>query len=419
MTLPRLLLGVDGVPVSYERHMQVHGRLPRLANDGALIGELARAALRGRGGAEFPLARKLDAVRRGTGAPAVVVNACEGEPLSVKDRVLLGSAPHLVLDGALCCARAVGATDLVIALDALSVAAGEAVEDALAERRDINSELRATTVEVPSGYVSGQETALISYLNGGPALPVRSDKRVTERGFGRRPTLVCNAETLAQAALIARHGARWFRRTGTAQEPGTALVTLSGPVRDPGVYEIEYDTGLSEVLHAAGGLSETVSAFLIGGYAGTWIPASQQPSIRLSRDGLRPFGASFGAGIVAALPARACPVAEVSRVSAWMADQSAGQCGPCVHGLAAVAEALASMRDGRASDATPADIRRWSRQIPGRGACAHPDGAVRFVASALSTFAAEFEDHRRFGPCDACELTTLATPARRHANAIV
>jgi NADH:ubiquinone oxidoreductase subunit F (NADH-binding) len=413
MTPPRLLLGVNGAPIPYGLHRRLHGQLPRAANDGSLIGELARAALRGRGGAEFPLARKLDAIRRAPGEPVVVINACEGEPMSVKDRVLLGAAPHLVLDGALSCARAVGATELVIALDALSVAAGEAVEDALAERPDLHGALRPTIVEVPPGYVSGQETALVSYLNGGRALPKRSDQRVTERGIGRRPTLVSNAETLAHAALIARHGARWFRRAGTPEEPGTALITLSGPVRDPAVYEIEYDTTLTQLLDSAGGLNDPLSAFLIGGYAGTWIPADKQPSIRLSRAGLRPFGASLGAGIVTALPERACPVAEVARVAEWMADQSAGQCGPCVHGLAAVADALASVRDGQAPDGTLADILRWSRQIPGRGACAHPDGTVRFVASALSTFAAEFEDHQRFGPCDACELRTLATPARR------
>jgi NADH:ubiquinone oxidoreductase subunit F (NADH-binding) len=416
MTVPRVLLGVDEGPVSYESHTRLHGEMPHRAKSGALIAELATAALRGKGGGEFPLARKLDAVRRSPGTPAVVVNACEGEPMSVKDRVLVQAAPHLVLDGALCCAAALGATDLVIATDALSVAAGEAVEDALAERNDLNSALEPTIVEVPPGYVSGQETALISYLNGGPPIPQRADKRVTERGIGRRPTLVSNAETLAHAALIARHGARWFRTAGTAEEPGTVLVTLSGPVRDPGVYEIEYDTTLSGLLEAAGGLVEPASAFLIGGYAGTWIDADQAPSIRLSRAGLRPLGASLGAGIIVALPERACPVAEVTRVAGWMAGQSAGQCGPCVHGLAAVATALSSVRDGHASDRTLADIRRWCRQLPGRGACAHPDGAVRFVASALTIFDAEFEDHRRFGPCDACELRTLATPARRHAR---
>ncbi len=417
MTQPRLLLGTNGAPVSYELHSRLHGHLPRLANNGSLIGELATAALRGRGGAEFPLARKLEAVRRTPGPPAVVINACEGEPMSIKDRVLLGSAPHLVLDGALCCARALGASKLVIALDALSVAAGEAVEDALAERPDLDAALKSTVVEVPPGYVSGQETALVSWLNGGPALPTGSEQRVAERGVGRHPTLVSNAETLAHAGLIARHGARWFRHAGTADEPGTTLVTLSGCVRRPAVYEVEYGTPLDVLLGAAGGLDEPVRAFLVGGYAGTWISADSQNAIRLSRAGLRPLGASLGAGIVVALPERACPVAEVARVAEWMAHQSAGQCGPCVHGLAAVADALARLRDGRASEGTRADIRRWSRQIPGRGACAHPDGAVRFVASALSTFAAEFEDHRRFGPCDACELVTLATPARHHPNA--
>ena len=416
MTLPRLVARsrrrsrLLRVP-----HTAARG-LPRWANGSALIAEFAGAALRGKGGAEFPLARKLEAVRRNPVAPVVLVNACEGEPMSVKDRVLLQSTPHLVLDGALCCAAALGATDLVIAVDALSVAGGEAIEDALAERNDLNNALRPTIIEVPPGYVSGQETALISYLNGGRPLPQRTDRRVSERGVGRRPTLVSNAETLAHAALIARHGARWFRTAGTADEPGTVLVTLSGPVRDPGVFEIEYDIRLSDLLEAAGGLDEPVCGFLIGGYAGTWIQAEQAPSIRLSRAGLRPFSASLGAGIVVALPEAACPVAEVTRVAEWMADQSAGQCGPCVHGLAAITAALSSIRDGRATDSALLDIRRWSQQIPGRGACAHPDGAVQFVASALTVFDAEFEDHRRFGPCDACALRTLATPARRYAR---
>lgn len=416
MMEPRLLLGVNGGPVTYDVHTDLHGSLPRRANSDALIGELAGAGLRGRGGGDFPIAQKLDAVRRSPRTPVVVVNACEGEPMSVKDRVLLQSVPHLVLDGALCGARALGARDLVIAVDAVSIAAGEAVEDALAERHDFNGDLRATVVEVPPGYISGQETALISYVNGGPAVPRRSDRRITERGIGGRPTLVCNAETLAHVALIARHGARWFRRAGTADDPGTALVTLSGPIHDCGVFEIEYGTTLTELLDAAGGLDEPVRAYLFGGYAGTWIDAGKQASIRLSRAGLRPFGASLGSGIVTALSEQACPVAEVARVAAWMADQSSGQCGPCVRGLAAVAGALGRLREGRASEGTLADIRRWSRQIPGRGACAHPDGTVRFVASALSVFGAEFEDHQRLGPCDACEQATLATPARRHAK---
>ena len=312
MTPPRLLLGVKGAPVPYELHTRLHGQLPRPANDGSLIGELASAALRDEGRRVSARAKARCGQTRpgpaGGGDQCVRRRANERQgPSAARISAASGALWRPVL-------RSSGRGNRAgIALDAISVAAGDAVEDALAERPDLHGALAPTIVEVPPGYVSGQETALVSYLNGGPALPTRSDKRVTERGIGRRPTLVCNAETLAHAGLIARHGARWFRRTGTAEEPGTALITLSGPVRDPAVYEIEYDTSLTELLDAAGGLNEPVSAFLIGGYAGTWIPVDKQRSIRLSRAGLRPFGAALGAGIVAALPEQACPVGEVAQ----------------------------------------------------------------------------------------------------------
>src|SRR6185437_4016430 len=118
---------------------------------------------------------------------------------------------------------------------------------------------------------------------------------ISDRGIGRRPTLMSNAETLAHVALIARHGAEWFRTLGPPDEPGSALVTLSGGVRAPGVYEIEYGSRFDALVRAAGGLSEPVRAFLFGGYAGTWIDAAGAAPVKLARGGLSPLGASLGA----------------------------------------------------------------------------------------------------------------------------
>ncbi len=213
MTLPRLLHGFQTDGGSYERHLQLHRELPSTTGPGAaFIAELTMAGLRGRGGGRFPLGEKLDAVRRSRGKPVVVVNGCEGEPMSFKDRVLLESLPHLVLDGALCCARALQATELLIAVDETRTRTTEAVERALAERGDIE----ATVVDVPTGYVTGQETAVVNLINGGPAIPRHVPPRVTQRGVSGRPTLVSNPETLAHAALIARYGSDWFREGGHA-----------------------------------------------------------------------------------------------------------------------------------------------------------------------------------------------------------
>jgi NADH:ubiquinone oxidoreductase subunit F (NADH-binding) len=443
MSLPRLLLGVGADPMGYETHRGVHGELPlgpRRAGSGLtppsrragsrlalpsrraggglpspLLAELTRSGLRGRGGGGFPLAAKLDAVRRGKGTPVVVINGCEGEPMSVKDRMLLVSLPHLVLDGAFCLAEALGTADVVIAIDESFGDATESVRRAVHERPEVGRRMaQPRIVTIPAGYVAGQESAIVNFVNNGIPRPVTQPPRISERGISRRPTLMCNAETLAHVALIARHGAEWFRQLGPGDEPGSLLVTLSGGVRAPGVYEIEYGSHLGTLVDAAGGVTEPARAFLFGGYAGSWVDGAAATTLRLASNSLRSQRSSLGAGIIVALPQSACPVAEVTRVAGWMSDQGAAQCGPCVNGLGSIADALADVCEGRAGRDAFGDIRRWSELVVGRGACAHPDGAARFVSSALRVFAAEFDDHARHGLCDACERRpVLITPRQR------
>ncbi|HEY2161885.1 MAG TPA: NADH-ubiquinone oxidoreductase-F iron-sulfur binding region domain-containing protein, partial [Solirubrobacteraceae bacterium] len=254
------------------------------------------------------------------------------------------------------------------------------------------------------------ETALVNFLNGGEAKPTFG-ARPFERGVRRAPTLVQNVETLAHLGLIARHGPDWFRRVGTREDPGSALITLSGAVERPGVYEIEHGAPLAEALHTAGVL-EPLSAVLFGGYFGSWLPASQIPAIKLSPRSLAGAGASFGAGVVVALGRSACPVAETTRVADYLARESAGQCGPCVNGLGAFADTIQQLASGTAPRHAWRDLVRWSREVPGRGACQYPDGAVRFLTSALRVFADEFNAHARHGACERCSRRpTLPAPA--------
>jgi NADH:ubiquinone oxidoreductase subunit F (NADH-binding) len=396
-TLPRLLAPYADAPV--------------VSRGAGLIEAVAAAGLRGRGGAAFPTAVKLRAVAAAGGRRALVVNGAEGEPMSVKDRVLLQTAPQLVLDGAALAAEAVGAREVVIAVKHSASSAQASLQRALAARRDAK---RMSVRTVPDGYVAGEETALLHSLNGGPAKPSLALRRPYERGLARRPTLVGNVETLAHMALIARYGANWFRELGTAEHPGSALVTLSGAVARPGVYEIALGTSAADVIESAGGRSAPVRALLVGGYYGAWVPAGAIASLRLDDGSLRDWDAALGAGAVVALSADACPVAVVARVIRWMAGESAGQCGPCVHGLDAIAGALDSLAAGTADAHVLARLQRWCGQVTGRGACRHPDGVVRFLRSALDVFAGEFDDHRRYGPCDACDRRpVLAVPGSR------
>jgi NADH:ubiquinone oxidoreductase subunit F (NADH-binding) len=261
---------------------------------------------------------------------------------------------------------------------------------------------------VPGGFVTGEETALIQFLNGGPPKPTFTPPRPFERGVGGAPTLVQNVETLAHLALVARFGAAWFRSVGTPRQPGTMLVTLSGAVARPGVHELAAGTPLRDLVAAAGGTTEPVSAYLVGGYFGTWFAGADADRLLLSRHDVAGRGGGLGAGVVVALPATTCAVAETARVAGYLADESAGQCGPCVHGLRAVATALAQIAAGDADERKR--VARWVTEIRGRGACRHPDGATRFAASALQVFGGELDRHLRYGRCAASDRGVLPTP---------
>ncbi len=401
--LPRLLRGFGSEPItSLDEHINLHGPLPAAPRRSReqLLDELEHSGLRGHGGASFPTAKKMRSVAGRRGSKVVVVNGTEGEPASKKDRALLRETPHLVLEGACLAARAVGADDVLVAFCERDSRSSASLSAALGERRTLREEPNIQLFGTPELFLSGQETALVNMLNGGPCKPIFG-ARPYERGVRGRPTLVQNAETLAHVALIARHGADWFRQVGSQADPGSALVTISGTVDAPGVYEIAHDMPLSQLLDAAR-CNESLSAVLIGGYFGTWLPARAVAEVRLSPTQLREHGASLGAGVIVALGVSACPVAETARVSEWFAEQSAGQCGPCVYGLDAIANTLARIANGTGGRSAHADIRRWTAELPGRGACQHPDGAARFIASAISVFADEFRDHAAHGRCERC-----------------
>jgi NADH:ubiquinone oxidoreductase subunit F (NADH-binding) len=426
--LPRLLAGVSAQgPMGLEEHLATHGELPaahRRDRRGAqaLIDQIVQSGLTGRGGGAFPMGDKLRAVAAQRGRPLVVVNATEGEPASLKDRTLLETLPHLVLDGTVLAARAVGAQEAIVCVCESALAGMERMASAISERAHMSGDWPSVTLEAaPEGYVVGQESALVNHLNGGPAVPTFTPPLPFQQGVRRQPTLVSNAETLAHVAMIARHGPRWFRALGMEGQPGSALVTLSGPVRYPGVYEMEYGASLMSLLDAAGGTTDgRVRAVLFGGYGGTWVDGRALGELALSDEHLAPHYATIGAGVVLLLSSDACPVAEVARVTRWLARQSARQCGPCIHGLDALAQMLGNVASGDADGRFERRTEQLLTLVSRRGACSHPDGAARFVASALDVFAPELADHVQHGTCEAClRPAELPLPVRSRSGARV
>jgi NADH:ubiquinone oxidoreductase subunit F (NADH-binding) len=381
------------------------GPLPRVQRQ-QLIDELERSGLTGRGGAAFPTWRKVAAVSRGRRA-VVVANAAEGEPASAKDAALLTHVPHLVLDGLQLAAEAVGARDVYLYLKAGP--AELVIRKALADRRSARwDRFRVSIVEAPKGFVSGEESAVVSAIEGGPALPRFKRSLVVESGVRGRPTLVQNVETLAHVALIARFGAEWFRRVGIPQQPGTFLSTVSGSVHVPGVVELPYGSTIAEVINRAGGPAQPLSAVLVGGYHGAWIPAADLARAPMSREGLAPWGASPGAGVLIALGARECGLHTTAVIVEYLAGSSARQCGPCVFGLPQLSHTLARLAAGEPDPALPQHVEQLSSLVEGRGACHHPDGTVRLVRSALRTFAADVQAH----------LTGRCMAGSRHATGL-
>jgi NADH:ubiquinone oxidoreductase subunit F (NADH-binding) len=393
---------------SLDEHLQWFGDLP--AAGPGLLGEVERSGLRGKGGARFPTATKLAAVASRRRA-VVVANGTEGEPASVKDIVLMSHAPHLVLDGAVLAAEIVGAREVIMCVKRGSPVQ-PILERAIAERSAEGYDaIQFRVVGAPNRYVSGEETALVSWLNGGDAKPMFVPPRPFERGVDGRPTLVQNVETLGDLALIGRFGSKWYRSAGTPEDPGTTLVTLSGAVTKPGVYEIPLGSRLGDVLRMAGANSADLSGVLVGGYFGAWMDPAAAADVRLSVEALKRTGGGLGAGILVAMPRSGiCVLAEVARATRWLADQNAGQCGACVNGLDAIAGAMETLVAGDRDRRAEALLKRWLSMMEGRGACKHPDGVARFVASSLRVFHEEIARHRQLGPCRAGGAEVLPTP---------
>ncbi|HZV25075.1 MAG TPA: NADH-ubiquinone oxidoreductase-F iron-sulfur binding region domain-containing protein [Acidothermaceae bacterium] len=365
-----------------------------------VMSSIAASGLVGRGGGEFPLVGKLTAALRATGVPIIVVNGSESEPASRKDALLLRSRPHLVLDGASLAAATVGAHQIVVYLHKESGATYTSVMEAVRERNRLLGVPGIVVTTAASGFVAGESSAIVSVLSGGAPVPRRRSVPAAVSGIHGRPTVVSNVETLAHLGLIGRFGADWFKGAGSSGTPGSTLLTLGGDVTSPGlVVEVSAPVSIGTVLVEHGGLVDSPQAVLIGGYGGRWISGAAAWNAPVDRAVLRRAGVSLGCGLIAPLPADSCGLEVTVRLLDYLAAQSAGQCGSCVFGLPRLAVDLRAIVEGRA---TRRDVRRsyeLAQSVAGRGACAHPDGAVALLESALEVFSADLRNHVRGQPC--------------------
>lgn len=347
-----------------------------------VLGLIKDAGLRGRGGAAFPTHIKWQALGEVSGEKYLVVNGAEGEPGAFKDRYLMTSAPHHVLEGIIIAGLALGVTEVIFYINDHFVEAIEALTMAMAEleRMPWNTDERigfkVTLVPETHVYIAGEETALISVLNGGPAQPWRKPPYPTTQGYHGQPTAVNNVETMAHVALILRTSAEWYRNARPA------LFSVDGDVAHPGVYELPLGTSLESLLTEAGG--DQIQRVLPGGYSMPWL-TPEDYQVALDYDALKAHGTGLGASIICIGAARDLAVV-THEIMTFFARETCGKCPLCVRGTAMLAEMLRPKGTLLAPEEVEQIVSK-AQKYRHKGICTYMDTAVHMAEMAAPSLA--------------------------------
>jgi NADH-quinone oxidoreductase subunit F len=386
-----------------------------------VITEIFAARLRGRGGAGFPVADKWRAARSAAGDRKIVVaNLMAADPTSLGDRTLAEGNPHLILEGALIAAAAVGASEAILAvrrdwpmaIQRLKQAVTDADAAHLAGYLMLGTDVsvQVSVWEGSGAYVAGEETALIHALQGDRGMPLIRPPYPTETGLWGVPTVIHNAETLAHVAWILRNGAAKFAKVGPDGAPGTKLVTIAGAVNMPGVAEVAMGTSLANIVKLAGGSTGTLKAAFVGGPGAGALTADELVGTGYDYAALGAAGAHIGSGSVLITDATACMVATARFLLDYSAREACGKAVPCRIGTRRLVEAL-----DRILAATPRPndlvlLRELSMKVADTALCRLESLAPRPMLTTLDRFGDEYRAHAERGVCLAGSCRTDAVP---------
>ncbi len=410
-------------PVSYKTYGQnsgYEGFVKAITSNAAHVLENIKiSGLRGRGGAGFATWKKWDMVaHRQNGQKYLCCNAAEDEPGTYKDRYLLRTNPHQIIEGALIAAYAIGADEIYFYLNGRFETEIQFMELALQEAKEHgywgqdNAPFRTVfhLCKSPGTYVAGEETALLEVIEGKAAQPRQKPPYYPAmHGLYGKPTVVNNAETLANVPHIMQKGGLWFRTTGTPTSPGTMIFTLTGDIKHPGLYELPLGIPLNELIEDYGGgikHGKRLKAVLPGGPSNTIIP-EYQTGVLLDFDSLKMIGSGLGTGAVIVLSEDACMIQAAIEYARFFARESCGQCPPCVLGTAHLVEILERIESGRGSEKEIKQVEQVCGMIKGRGYCYLLTGASIVVESILKHFRDEFDTHVHEAGCPFVPLSTF------------
>jgi NADH-quinone oxidoreductase subunit F len=417
-TEPRLVQKLEGAPWEIEGYLKVGGyEAWKRCVDGLkaddVVAELKKAGLRGRGGAGFPTGVKWDKVlNHRVKEHYFVCNAGEHEPGTFKDRYLLKTLPHQLIEGCLIAAHTVQAKAAFIYANHEYQEERENLKKAIAQARargflgknvlGKGYDIELEVFEGHGSYVAGEETAMLESMQGRPAMPRQKPPFYpTDFGLYGKPTLVNNVETLCNIPRILYKGAAWFTQVGTEKCPGTMMFSLSGSVNRPGVYEMPMGVTIRELIEKCGGGvagGRQIKAVFPGGPAFSMVTADQL-DLQMDFDSLKKAGTGLGSAGTIVIDDATCMVAATLKYSNFFKGESCGQCPPCRMGTNNLATLMAKIEEGQGTQKDMDSLLQLCGFVKGTGYCTLVTGAAVLVQSSVKLFQNEYEEHLRLQRC--------------------
>jgi NADH:ubiquinone oxidoreductase subunit F (NADH-binding)/(2Fe-2S) ferredoxin len=369
----------------------------------AVIEEIKKSGLRGRGGAGFPTGMKWEFTRKAQGEEKFIIcNADEGEPGTFKDRLILEGDPHRLIEAMTIAAYAIGAGrgfvyirgEYELSIERLRKAITQARQYGLLGKNILESGF-SFEVEIRKGagaYVCGEETALIESLEGKRGNPRVKPPYPVTHGLWQKPTAVNNVETLANVPGIMVHGAEWFRKIGTDKCPGTKVFTILGHVEYPGLVETDMGTSLREIIFGYGGGikgGKKFKAALLGGAAGVFLP-EKLLDVRMDYESLKENKAVLGSGAVLVMDEDTSIVDMLFSIAKFFAHESCGQCVPCRVGTRQILDIAYRIRQGHGREGDLEALLNLAEVMFTSSLCPLGQSLIMPIKSALENFKEEF-----------------------------
>ncbi len=379
-----------------------------------VIKVISGAGLRGRGGAGFPTGKKWAFTRECPEQPRyLVMNGGEDEPGSKKDRLLMENLPHLVIEGVIIAAYAIGAVKAYLYINANYDAAMKGMANALAEAKaasywgqnilESGFDLDIEITPAPHNYVAGEDTAALEVIEGKKPLPRQKPPFPVSVGLFGKPTSVNNVETLANVAPIILHGAKWYRKFGTAESPGTMIFSLSEDVSRPGIYELPFGTPLRYLIEECGGGikgGRKIKAIMPAAPSSAFLPP-EKIDTPLDHNSMTEAGSGLGCGVVRLISEDSCIVEEVVKIADFFTAESCGQCPACRMETNTLSMLLKKVQQGQGGQPILEQFGKVLAFNKGKGFCnliAMPGPPIE---SALKLFPGDFQAHLTSGKCPA------------------